>query len=61
MSQNKHLRHGEQVNRNFGIKLFLSQNWGACVYTEIWEEEHGDLKLPRFSHQGIDCIRINIS
>ena len=24
--RNKRLRHGEQVNRNFGIKLFLSQN-----------------------------------
>ena len=24
--QNKRLRHGEQVNRNFGIKSFLSQN-----------------------------------
>ena len=34
ISQNKQL-----VNRNFGIKLFLSQNWGACVYTKIWEEE----------------------
>ena len=22
----KRLRHGKQVNRNFGIKLFLSQN-----------------------------------
>ena len=39
MSRNKQLRHGEQVNRNFGIKPFLSQNWGACVYTKIWEEE----------------------
>ena len=26
ISWNKRLRHGEQVNRNFGIKLFLSQN-----------------------------------
>jgi len=33
--QNKRLRHGEQVNRNFGIKSFLSQNRGACVYTKI--------------------------
>ena len=22
------LQHGEQMNRNFGIKSFLSQNWG---------------------------------
>ena len=32
---NKRLRHGGQVNRNFGIKSFLSPNWGACVYTKI--------------------------
>ena len=25
----KRLRCGKQVNRNFGIKSFLSQNWGA--------------------------------
>ena len=37
---NKWLRHGEQANRNFGIKLLLSQNWGACVYTKIWEEKN---------------------
>ena len=46
---------------NFGIKLFLSQNWGACVYTKIWEEERGNSKLPRLSHQGIDCIMTDIS
>ena len=61
MSQNKWLRHGEQVNKNFGIKSFLSQNWGACVYTKIWEEERENSKLPRWCHQGIDCIRIDIS
>ena len=43
----KRLRHGKQTNRNFGIKSFLSQNLGACVYTKIWEEEHGTSKLPR--------------
>ena len=61
MSQTKRLRHGEQVKRNFGIKSFLSQNWGACVYTKIWEEERGNLKLARLSHQGINCIRIDIN
>ena len=35
----------KRINRNFGIKSFLSQNWGACVYTKIWEE-HGNSKLP---------------
>ena len=43
----KRLRRGKQINRNFGIKSFLSQNWGACVYTKIWEEECGNSKLPR--------------
>ena len=61
VSRNKRLRHGERINRNFGIKSFLSQNCGACVYTKIWEEEHGNSKLPRLCHQGIDCIRIGIS
>ena len=42
----KWLRRGKQVNRNFGIKSFLSQNWGACVYTKIWEERR-NLKHPR--------------
>ena len=51
---NKQLRHGEQVNRNFGIKSFLSQNWGAYVYTKIWEEERVNSKLPRLCHQEID-------
>jgi len=60
ISWNKRLRHGEQVNRNFGIKLFLFQNWGH-VFTKIWEEERGNLKLPRLCHKGIDCIRIDIS
>ena len=32
---------------NFGIKSFLSQNCGACVYTKIWKEERGNSKLPR--------------
>ena len=50
ISQNKRLRHGEQVNRNFGIKLLLSQNWGACIYTKIWEEECGNPKLLGLSH-----------
>ena len=54
ISWNKRLQHGEQVNRNFGIKSFLSQNWGACVYTKIWKEESRNSKLLRLYHQGID-------
>ena len=29
------LRCGKWINRIFGIKSLLSQNWGACVYTKI--------------------------
>ena len=48
ISWNERLRHGEQANRNFGIKLLLSQNWGACVYTKIWGrrmQEHKAYKI----------------
>ena len=41
------LRHGKRINRNFGIKSLLSQNWGACVYTKIWEKNAGIRRLPR--------------
>ena len=52
--RNEQSQHGEQINRNFGIKLFLSKNWGACVYTKIWKDEHGNSKLLGLCHQGID-------
>ena len=41
------LRHGKRINRNFGIKSLLSQNWGACVYTKIWREECGNSKASK--------------
>ena len=41
------LRRGKQINRNFGIKSLLSKNWGACVYTKIWEKNVGTRRLPR--------------
>ena len=41
------LRCGKQINRNFGIKSLLSQNWGACIYTKIWREKRGNSKLPK--------------
>ena len=53
---NERLQYGEQMNRNFRIKLFLSQNWGACVYTKIWEKERGNSKLLGLYDQGIDQI-----
>ena len=45
--------------------IFMPSNlawtiWDICVYTKIWEE-HGNSKLPRLYHQGIDCKRIDIS
>ena len=43
------LRCGKRINRNFGIKSLLSQNWGACVYTKIWEKNAGTQRLPRSS------------
>ena len=48
------LQRRKQINRNFGIKSLLSQNWGACVYTKIWGEEHRNSKLPGLCHQRID-------
>ena len=41
------LRCGKRINRNFGIKSLLSQNWGACVYTKIWREERGNSKASK--------------
>ena len=41
ISQNKRLRHGEQVNRNFGIKSFLSQNWGHVFTPKSREKKAG--------------------
>ena len=32
---------------NFGIKLLLSQNWGACVYTGIWKKDFRGSRAPR--------------
>ena len=48
----------EHGHGNFGKKILLSQNWGACVYTKIWKESHRDQKLPGSYHQGISCGRI---
>ena len=43
----KWLRRGKRINRNFGIKSLLSQNWGACVYTKIWREERRNSKASK--------------
>ena len=33
----------------------------TCAYTKIWEEGYENLKLLRPCHQGIDCIKVDIS
>ena len=43
----KRLWRGKRINRNFEIKSLLSQNWGTCVYTKIWEKNAGIQRLPR--------------
>ena len=56
----KRLRHGKQINRNFGIKSFLSQNWGH-VFTPKFGKNAGTRSFQNCADQGIDCIRIDIS
>ena len=42
ISQNKRLRRGKQVNRNFGIKSFLSQNLGGmCLHQNLGRRTRG--------------------
>jgi len=38
--RNEQSQHGEQINRNFGIKLFLPQNWGH-VFTPKFGKNAG--------------------
>ena len=35
------MRHGKQVNRNFGIKSFLSQNWGHVFTPKFGKKNVG--------------------
>ena len=42
-------------------QLEYVDNSYVCVYTKIWEGERGNSKLPRLCHQGINCIRVDIS
>ena len=57
----KQLRHGKQVNRNFGIKSFLSQNWGHVFTPKFGKKNAGTQSFQDCVNQGIDCIRIDIS
>ena len=42
----KRLRHGKQINRNFRIKLFLSQNWGH-VFTPKFRRRTRELEASK--------------
>ena len=44
-----------------GVPMNLAFTQFVPVYTKIWEEERRKSKLLRLYHQGIDCIRIDIS
>ena len=43
----KQLRHGKQINRNFGIKSLLSQNWGHVFTPKFRKKNAGILRLPK--------------
>ena len=56
------LRRGKQINRNFGIKSLLSQNWGGYVFTPKFGRRTWELEgFQDCVNQEIDCIRIDIS
>ena len=56
------LRRGKRINRNFGIKSLLSQNWGHVFTPKFGERKTQEFKgFQNCAHQGIDRIRIDIS
>ena len=57
----KRLRRGKQINRNFGIKSFYPKIGGHVFTQKFGKKDAGTRKLLRLCHQGIDCIRIDIS
>ena len=58
----KRLRHGKQINRNFGIKSLLSKNWGGmCLHQNLERRIREFEGFKNHAHQGIDCMRIDIS
>ena len=53
---------GKRINRNFGIKSLLSQNWGHVFTPKFGERKTQEFKgFQNCAHQGIDRIRIDIS
>jgi len=57
----KWLWHGRQINRNFGIKSLLSENWGGLCLHQNLERSTGTRNFQNRANQRIDCIRIDIS
>ena len=55
------LRCGKWINRNFGIKSVLSQNWGHVFTPKFGKKNVGTWSFQNCANQGIDCIRIDIS
>ena len=39
--RNEQSQHGEQINENFGIKSFLSQNWGHVFTSKFGKKNVG--------------------
>ena len=57
----KWLRHGEQVNRNFGIKSFYPKIGGHVFTPKIGRRARELAGLQDCANQGVVCIRIDIS
>ena len=52
----KRLRRGKQVNRNFGIKSFLSKIRGHVFTPKFGKRNVGTQSFQNCVDQGIDCI-----
>ena len=57
----KRLRHGKQINRNFGIKLFYPKIGGHVFTSKFGKRNAGTQSFQDCVNQGIDCIRVDIS
>ena len=57
----KRLWRGKQINRNFGIKSLLSQNWGHVFTPKFGEKNAGTRSFQNCVDQGIDCMSIDIN
>ena len=57
----KRLWRGKQINRNFGIKSFLYQNWGHVFTPKFGEKNAGTRSFQNCVDQGLDCMKIDIS